>query len=97
MLKRRCRDELCSPACRMIAQPWPVALNGLTAIPLEGSFRGYAELGGERIDLEYKWVPLSDLPHMEIYPPEVVPFLLYKQETGHFVCREIGKDAFKEA
>ncbi len=83
--------------CHQIGLYYRVALDDPTAIPLEGSFRGYDELGGERIDLEYKWVPLNDLPHMEIYPPQVVPFLLHEQETGHFVYREIGKDAFKEA
>lgn len=82
--------------CHQIGLYYQVALNDPTAIPLEGSFRGYDELGGERIDLEYKWVPLSDLPHMEIYPPQVVPFLLHEQETGHFVYREIGKEAFME-
>lgn len=81
--------------CHQIGLYYRVELNDLSAIPLMGSFRGYDELGGERIDLEYKWVALADLPHMEIYPPEVVPFLLHEQETGHFVYREIGPEAFK--
>lgn len=81
--------------CHQIGLYYRVELNDPSAIPLTGSFRGYDELGGERIDLEYKWVPLADLPHLEIYPPQVVPFLLNDQETGHFVYREIGKEAFK--
>ncbi len=77
---------------------YKVQLDDPAAIPLTGSFRGYDELGGERIDLEFKWIPLEELPGLEIYPPDVVPFILQEPEgAAHFVYREIGRDAFKEA
>ena len=76
---------------------YKVRLDDLTAIPLMGSFRGYDELGGKRIDLDYKWIPLEDLPGLEIYPPDGVPFILNEPEgAAHFVYREIGKDALME-
>jgi len=83
--------------CHQIGLYYKVELDDLTAIPLTGSFLGYDELGGERIDLEYKWIPLAELPGLEIYPPDLVPYILNEPEgAAHFVYREIGKDAFKE-
>lgn len=83
--------------CHQIGLYYKVRLDDLNAIPLSGSFRGYDELGGKRIDLDYKWIPLEDLPGLEIYPPDVVPFILNEPEgAAHFVYREIGSDAFME-
>ena len=83
--------------CHQLGLYYKVELEDLSAIPLTGVFHGYDELGGKRIDLDFKWIPLEELPGLEIYPPDVVPFILNEPEgAGHFVYREIGKDAFKE-
>ena len=83
--------------CHQIGLYYMLRLDDLTAIPLEGTFHGYDELGGQRIDLDFKWIPLEELPQLEIYPPDVVPFILNEPEgAAHFVYSELPKDAFKE-
>ena len=82
--------------CHQIGLYYKLRLDDVNAIPLQGSFFGFDELGGKRINLEFKWIPLEDLPTLEIYPPDVVPFILKEPEgAAHFVYREIGRDAFR--
>ncbi len=60
-------------------------------IPLQGVFHGYDELDGERIDLDFCWVPLDELKKgVKVYPLELIPYLLEpKKETVHFISRQI--------
>jgi hypothetical protein len=56
--------------------------------PAEGSFPGMDELGGERIDLDFVWVPLEELDSIKLYPPQVRDALLRPGEGPvHFVYR----------
>ena len=48
----------------------------VSQLPQSDSFHGYDDAGGERFDLMYRWVPLADLAHMTVYPPEVAAHLL---------------------
>ena len=58
-------------------------------IPLDGVFHGYDDLDGERIDLDYCWVPLEELSHINLYPPQMVPHILSdSKEVLHFVYKE---------
>ena len=60
--------------------------------PAEGSFPGVDELGGERIDLDFVWVPLEKLDSIKLYPPQVRDALLRPGEGPiHFVYRETGE------
>lgn len=59
-------------------------------IPLDGTFHGYDDLGGERMDLDFCWVPLSELEHITMYPPEIVPHILSgSKEVLHFVSKRL--------
>lgn len=58
-------------------------------IPLAGSFAFCDELGGERFDLEFIWVPLEQLETLHLYPPQLAAHLLQNDGSVlHFVYRE---------
>ena len=76
--------------CHQIALYYAVSLKDESQIPLDDVFRGWDELGGERIDLDFCWVPLEELPGKEVYPAELVPHLLGgSTEVLHFVSRQL--------
>lgn len=60
------------------------------SFPLEGVIHGFDELGGERIDLDYLWVPLEELDQLTIYPRELIPhFKNPPQNIIHFVTNQL--------
>lgn len=61
------------------------------SIPMEGVFQGYDDLGGERIDLDFCWVPLESLAAgTKVYPLELVPHIIDpKPDVIHFVSKQI--------
>lgn len=61
-------------------------------IPLEGSFHGFDDFGGERIGLDFVWVPLEELRNGTLmYPTELVPYILTPPDRPvHFVSRQLG-------
>ena len=64
-----------------------------TQLPAADRFFGYDEIGNERIDLEFLWVPLADLAHMTVYPPEVATHLLSgSRDVLHFTYTELPPD-----
>ncbi len=77
--------------CHQIGLYYLVHLEDERDIPLEGSFRGFDELGGERIDLDYCWVSLEELKKgAKVYPLELIPHLLRDPgEVVHFVSRQL--------
>ena len=76
--------------CHQICLYYEVKLSGEPAIPLDGVFCGYDELGGERMDLDFCWVPLEEIGRsVKVYPPELMPRLLEDGgEVKHFVSRQ---------
>ena len=58
-------------------------------IPFEGMFLGKEQLEGRNFDLEFHWVPVSELEHIEVYPTNVVE-LMNQMDQGvqHFIYRE---------
>lgn len=58
-------------------------------IPFEGMFLGKEKLEGRNFDLEFHWVPVSELEHIEVYPTNVVE-LMNQMDQGvqHFIYRE---------
>lgn len=75
--------------CHQIGLYYEVHLPDESQIPLEGVFRGYDELGGERIGLDFCWVPLSELEHIPLYPPQMASRILSGgKETLHFVYKQ---------
>ena len=58
-------------------------------IPLEGMFLGKEKLEGRNFDLEFHWVPLSELGNIEVYPTNVVELMnQIDQGVQHFIYRE---------
>ena len=74
--------------CHQICLYYDISLQG-SGVPKEGSFSGYDELGSERTDLDFIWVPLEDLRKGTVmYPKELVPYILEPQKgIVHFVSR----------
>ena len=74
--------------CHQICLYYDITLPG-SCVPEEGAFSGYDEIGNERIDLDYIWVPLEDLGKGTVlYPRELVPYILEpRKEIVHFVSR----------
>ena len=58
-------------------------------IPFEGTFLGKEKLEGRNFDLEFHWVPVSELENIEVYPTNVVE-LMNQMDQGvqHFIYRE---------
>lgn len=77
--------------CHQICFYYAVRLCGDT-VPRNGVFHGFDELSGERIDLDYCWVPLKDLENgLKVYPLELIPYLMNAPDrTVHFVSKENG-------
>ena len=75
--------------CHQIGLYYAVHLLDESQIPLDGVFHGYDELDGERIDLDYCWVPMEELKKITIYPPQIVPHILSgSKAVFHFVYKE---------
>ena len=58
-------------------------------IPLEGMFIGKEKIEGRKFDLEFHWIPISELNNIDVYPTNVVE-LMNKIDGGvqHFVYQE---------
>ncbi len=69
---------------------YQVRLEDARDMPLEGVIHGQDELGGERFDLDFCWVPLDRLKRgLNLYPPELIPVILGdREELVHFVYDE---------
>ena len=78
-----------SRPCHQIHLYFAVTLDDEAVIPLHGTFHGYDELGGERIGLNFTWVPLVDLPGTKVYPPQLAERILKGGEAvTHFTYHE---------
>ncbi|MDD6160130.1 MAG: NUDIX domain-containing protein [Oscillospiraceae bacterium] len=76
--------------CHQIGLYYEVRLPDGSRIPPDGVFHGYDELGGERIGLDFCWVPLSELEHIPLYPPQMAAHILSgSKELLHFVYKEM--------
>ena len=78
-----------SRTCHQLCLYYLVHLKEET-IPMDGVFHGFDQLGGERIDLDFCWVPLERLRSgTKVYPLELIPHILApKPSVVHFVSRE---------
>jgi ADP-ribose pyrophosphatase YjhB (NUDIX family) len=75
--------------CQQICLYYLVSLCHPTQIPLEGSFMAYDEIFNERIDLEFSWLPLSQLNGIILYPLNIVEHLLsLPDQIKHFIYTE---------
>lgn len=59
-------------------------------LPAGEAFFGFDEAGGERFDLQYRWVPLEELRQLTVYPPQVIDHLLSgAPDVLHFTYSEL--------
>lgn len=77
--------------CHQICLYYRVNLADESAIPLDGVFHGYDDLGHERINLDFCWVPLDEIRRgLKVYPQELMPYILSEHvDTVHFVSRQL--------
>ena len=62
-------------------------------LPKTDRFFGYDEAGGEKYSIEYSWVPLEELNHITVYPPEVAAHILSgSKDVLHFTYTELPDD-----
>ena len=77
--------------CHQIGLYFEAALLEEGQIPLEGAFRAVDELGGERIDLIFAWIPLAELDAITVYPPQIKDALRAPGDgAAHFVYKATG-------
>ncbi len=75
--------------CQQICLYYAISLSDKTQIPLEGTFKAYDEMCNERIDLDFCWIPLSQLTKIKLYPLEIKEDLvLLPENVKHFVYRQ---------
>lgn len=69
---------------------YEISLCNENQIPLDGNFQATDEIGNKRIDLDFSWIPLSEIHNLCIYPtnikndlislPEHIKYFIYKQQ-----------------
>lgn len=58
-------------------------------IPLEGMFLGKEHIEGRNFDLEFHWIPVTELNNIEVYPTNVVDLMnRLDQGVQHFIYNE---------
>ena len=58
-------------------------------IPLDGMFLGKEHIEGRNFDLEFHWIPMTELKNTEVYPTNVVELMnQLDQGVQHFVYFE---------
>jgi len=58
-------------------------------IPLEGMFIGQEQMAGRKFDLEFHWIPVTELRNLEVYPTNVVELMDHIDHgVQHFIYKE---------
>lgn len=77
--------------CHQLCLYYTVHLKSPSQIPLSGVFQGYDELDGQRVDLDFCWIPLDRLGKEAVSPPELVPIILENIPFPvHFVSNQLS-------
>lgn len=77
--------------CQQISLYYTVSLRDESQIPLEGSVPFLDESGQIEPDLHFSWIPLSEIPGLKIYPPDLKNHLLSLPEhIEYLVYKENG-------
>ncbi len=75
--------------CHQICLYYIIELTDETQILLDGKFIAHEHIEGRDCDIEFHWIPLSDVGNIEVYPSNAIE--LFKQiDEGvkHFVYKE---------
>lgn len=62
--------------CQQINLFYLISLLDVSQMPLDGIFCGFDESGNIRTEVEFCWIPLSQLPELKIYPSEAKQHLM---------------------
>ena len=74
--------------CHQICLYYIVDLKSKT-IPMEGMFVGNEQIEGRKFNLEFHWIPLTDLNRIEVYPTNVKALMdQLNHGVQHFIYRE---------
>lgn len=75
--------------CQQISLYYLISLQDNPTIPLNGTFRAQDEIGNERIDLDFCWIPLTELGNIKLYPLCIKEYITnIPQAPIHFVYRQ---------
>lgn len=75
--------------CHQICLYYRISLLDETQISLTDTFRGLDELDGVDTNIEFSWIPLSELINIELYPVDAREKLLHPSNSiEYFVYRE---------
>jgi ADP-ribose pyrophosphatase YjhB (NUDIX family) len=76
--------------CQQISMYYTVSLCNEQQIVLDGNFEATDESGNKRMDLDFSWIPLSEIYNLTVYPtnitediitlPEHIKYFVYKDE-----------------
>ncbi|MBQ8555965.1 MAG: NUDIX domain-containing protein [Clostridia bacterium] len=62
-------------------------------LPHADRFTGWDDVGHERYDLEYHWIPLEELHTLTVYPPQITAHLLRGEPSVlHFTYSELPEE-----
>lgn len=79
--------------CHQICLYYEVTLDDPGELPEEGAFHGWDDLGNERVNLDFLWMPIERLAQVQLYPPQLAQYLLQgRSDVMHFVYRELPED-----
>ena len=75
--------------CQQISMYYTVFLCDESQISLDGTFSAIDDFGNKRMDLNFSWIPLSDLYNINIYPTNIKEDLIsLPQSIKHFVYKQ---------
>lgn len=75
--------------CHQICLYYEVSLDDPGQMPDAGVFHGWDDLGNERVNLDFLWVDVKDLPCTAVYPPEMAQYLTEgREDVLHFIYNE---------
>ena len=75
--------------CQQISLYYLVSLSNEAQIPLDGIFKAYDDMRNERIDLDFCWIPLSQIGGIKLYPLGInADILSLPTNVKHFVYRQ---------
>ncbi|WP_373482658.1 NUDIX hydrolase [Acetobacterium sp.] len=75
--------------CQQISLYYQISLRDATQIPLNGVFKVIDELENQQIELDFCWIPLSELKNIKLYPANLIDDLItIPDQIKHFVFKQ---------
>ena len=75
--------------CHQICLYYDVSLKNETQIPLEGVFVGDESIEGKEFEIDFFWMPIDSLAHIELYPTNIADLMKrYNDGVQHLIYKE---------